>query len=75
MPSLDAKQLAAELGFTPKQIRRLARAGKIPSMKFASEYRFDLEQVKAAAAYVDPIKASAHAAARRVWLKPRRRAS
>lgn len=72
MALVDAKELAQELGFTPKQIRRLAKAGQIPAMKFASEWRFDLEAVKAAGRYVDAVKASAHQAARRIWLRPRR---
>ena len=75
MPLIDAKTLASELGFTAKQVRRLAHAGKIPSMRFASEYRFDLEQVKAAAAYRNEIQRSAHEAARRAWLPPKRRTS
>lgn len=70
MPLIDAKTLAVELGFTPKQVRRLAKAGKIPSLKFASEWRFDLDQVKRAGTYVDPIRADAQAAARRAWQKP-----
>lgn len=72
MALVDAKVVALELGFTPKQIRILAKTGQIPAMKFASEWRFDLEEVKAAKRYVDPIKASAHQAARRVWMRPRR---
>lgn len=73
MPLLDAKTLAAELGFSPKQIRRLAHRGLIPSMKFASEYRFDLEQVKAAAIHVDTLYASARTAAAKAWGRPIRR--
>ena len=74
MALLSAKALASELGFTVKQIRRLAHAGKIPCEKYGSEYRFDVAQVRAAATYVNPIKADAHQAARRAWMRPIRRA-
>jgi hypothetical protein len=73
MALLDAKTLAAELGFSPKQIRRLAHRGLIPSMKFASEYRFDLEAVKAAAVHVNALAASARTAAAKAWGRPLRR--
>ncbi len=73
MPLVTAKELAAELQLTPKQVRRLARTGKIPAMRFASEWRFDIEAVRKAAAYVDPLAASAHRAARKAWTSfPRR---
>jgi len=73
MALLTAKELAAELRLTPKQVRRLARTGKIPAMRFASEWRFDVEAVRKAATYLDPMAASAHRAARKVWTSfPRR---
>lgn len=75
MPLIDAKTLAGELGFTAKQIRKLALAGKIPAERYGSEWRFDLEQVRRARQYVDPISESAHQAARKLWFKPKRRAS
>lgn len=51
---MSAKQLAAELGFTVSQIQKLARRGEIPCMRFASEYRFDLDEVKQARRYQRP---------------------
>lgn len=75
MPLVDAKTLAAELNVSAKQIRRLALSGKIPAERYGSEWRFDIERVRAAAAYVDPIRASAHQAARQAWLRPKRRAA
>lgn len=77
MALLTSVELAAELKLKPKKIRLLARSGKIPAMRFGHEWRFDLEQVRAAAAYVDPITASAHRMARKVWMlgkaQPRRK--
>lgn len=73
MPLIDAKTLAAELHLTPKFVRRLAQQGKIPAERYGSEWRFDVEQVRKASQYVDRVTASAHAAARRIWLKPKRR--
>jgi len=72
---VTAKVLATELNLSAKQIRRLALSGKIPALRFNAEWRFDLEAVRKAATYVDPIKADARQAARRVWLLPRRRPS
>jgi excisionase family DNA binding protein len=73
VPLIDAKTLAAELQLTPKFVRRLAQRGKIPAERYGSEWRFDVEQVRKASQYVDPIAASAHKAARQIWLKPKRR--
>jgi hypothetical protein len=46
---INAEQLAERLQFTPQFIRRMARAGKIPSVpfKFGSKvyYRFSLPDV------------------------------
>lgn len=72
MPLLTAKELAAELHLKPKQIRRLALSGKIPALRFNREWRFDLDAVRTAATYTDPISADAVQAARRGWQRPRR---
>lgn len=50
MPLLTTKQLGAELNLRPKQVQRLALAGKIPAYRYNSAWRFDLAQVLAATA-------------------------
>lgn len=72
MPLISTKELAIELGLTPKQVRKLALSGRIPALRFNSEWRFDLAAVLAAAAYVDHIAADARQAARKTWMQPRR---
>jgi len=67
MALLTSKQLAAELSMQPKQVRRLALTGKIPAMRFNSEWRFDLDAVRKAATYTDPISADATRTARQLW--------
>lgn len=57
-PLMTAQELAAELRLTPKKIRKLAQAGKIPAERYGKSWRFDLARVRAASAYVDPITAS-----------------
>ena len=73
MALVTAKELAIELNLTPKYVRRLALIGQIPAERYGKEWRFDLEAVRKAANYVDPIRADAQQAARRLWLAPRRR--
>lgn len=79
MALLSSKELAAELHFTPKQIARLALRGEIPSMKFGSEYRFDLDEVKQARRYHNPVRQKIQedaksAATKAFWrLHPKRR--
>jgi len=75
MALLTSRELAAELHFTVAQICKWAKLGKIPAMKFASEWRFDLQAVRQAAVYTDPIAQDARQAARRAWMRPKRRAS
>lgn len=72
MPLLTAKQLAEELGLKPKFVRKLTLTGKLPAFRFGSEWRFDLEKVRAASAYTNPIMADARAVAARLWVGRRR---
>lgn len=74
MALLTAKQLADELGLKPKFVRRLAQAGRIPAERYGEEWRFDLDKVRTASVYTNPIVKDARAAARRSWLRPLRRA-
>ncbi len=72
MALLSAKQLADELGFTVPFVRRLALAGRIPGERYGSEWRFDLDRVRAAAQYTNPVKQRIHehakkAATRAFW--------
>jgi excisionase family DNA binding protein len=73
MALLTTEELAKELHFTATFVRRLAHRGQIPSMKFGSEYRFDLAQVRESAIYRDTITADARQAARKVWGRSIRR--
>ncbi len=80
MALLTAQQLAEELGFTVKFVRRLALTGAIPSERYGSEWRFDLSAVRAAAQRVTPVRRAIQddamqAAARACWrMTPKRRA-
>lgn len=58
MALLTSVEMAAELKLTPKKIRKLAQTGKIPAERYGKAWRFDLAQVRAASAYIDPITAS-----------------
>lgn len=58
MALLTSVEMAAELKLTPKKIRKLAQTGKIPAERYGKAWRFDLAQVRAASAYIDPIAAS-----------------
>lgn len=73
MALLTAKQLGEELGLKPKFIRRLAQTGRIPAERYGEEWRFDLDKVRTASAYTNPIAKDARAAARRSWIRPLRR--
>lgn len=48
MGLVGARECAAELGVHLETVRRLHRAGKIPSYRVGSNLRFDVQEVKAA---------------------------
>jgi len=43
---LKTEELARELQITPETVRKLAKAGKLPSYKICSSYRFDLQEIQ-----------------------------
>lgn len=45
---LTTEELAAELKLSVDSVRLMAREGEIPAMKMKRQWRFDLEEVKAA---------------------------
>lgn len=43
---LKTEELARELQITPETVRKLAKAGKLPSYRIGSAYRFDLQEIQ-----------------------------
>ena len=44
---LTTDEVAAKLGISPETVRRLARSGKIPAIRYGKLWRFDPAVVKA----------------------------